>query len=69
MDKGNSTGSVFDTVMDVIGKVQAVLAVVPLVAMCFIVLASVIMRYLLHIPFTWGEEAARYLMIWETSLT
>ena len=57
-----------DKVMNVVGWIQNICSVVPLVAMCFIVLASVIMRYALKIPFTWGEEAARYLMIFASML-
>ena len=57
-----------DKVMNVVGWLQNIFSVVPLVAMCFIVLASVIMRYALKIPFTWGEEAARYLMIFASML-
>ena len=57
-----------DKLMVVIGKIQNVCSVIPLVAMCFIVFAGVIMRYVLKIPFTWGEEAARYLMIFASML-
>ena len=57
-----------DKLMVVIGKIQNVFSVIPLIAMCFIVLAGVIMRYVLKIPFTWGEEAARYLMIFASML-
>lgn len=53
----------FDKVMFFVGKLQDVFSIIPLIAMCFIVLACVIMRYVLKTPFTWGEEASRYLMI------
>lgn len=60
--------TLIDKIMKVIGVLQNIFSVVPLVAMCFIVLASVIMRYALKIPFTWGEEAARYLMIFASMI-
>lgn len=63
MDKKRSNPTAIDKFMHVIGWLQNLFSVVPLVLMCFIVLISVIMRYALKIPFTWGEEAARYLMI------
>ncbi|MDR2391579.1 MAG: TRAP transporter small permease [Planctomycetota bacterium] len=33
------------------------------VGMFFVVLAAIAMRFVLKIPFFWGEEAARYLML------
>lgn len=33
------------------------------VAMTLLVLAGVLTRYVLHIPFMWTEEASRYLMV------
>ncbi len=63
MDSKVPKVSEFDKVMKILGMIQTVFSVVPLIAMCFIVLASVIMRYFLKVPFTWGEEAARYLMV------
>ena len=68
MKKKSDTAHVVDRVMNIIGMMQNIFSIVPLVLMCFIVLASVIMRYVLHIPFTWGEEAARYLMIFASML-
>lgn len=68
MEKAHKEITPIDKVMNVVGWVQNICSVVPLVAMCFIVLASVIMRYALKIPFTWGEEAARYSMIFATML-
>lgn len=60
--------TVVDKIMKVVGWLQNIFSVVPLIAMCVIVLASVIMRYALKIPFTWGEEAARYLMIFASMI-
>lgn len=33
-------------------------------AMSIIVLLQVVFRFLIHVPFPWSEELARYLMIW-----
>lgn len=32
--------------------------------MCIVVLVSVFLRYVVQYPFPWGEELARYLMVW-----
>lgn len=68
MDDKKQNITVFDKIMKAVGWLQNIFSVAPLIAMCFIVLASVIMRYALKIPFTWGEEAARYLMIFAAML-
>jgi len=36
--------------------------------MVVIVFTQVVMRYFLRLPFTWGEELARFLQIWLTFL-
>jgi C4-dicarboxylate transporter, DctQ subunit len=33
-------------------------------AMSVIVMLQIVFRFLIHIPFPWSEEIARYLMIW-----
>lgn len=68
MGQKNSEETLIDKILKIVGMLQNIFSVLPLVAMCFIVLASVIMRYALKIPFTWGEEAARYLMIFAAML-
>jgi C4-dicarboxylate transporter, DctQ subunit len=32
--------------------------------MCIVILIAVFLRYVVHYPFPWGEELARYLMIY-----
>ena len=68
MDIKEPKVTTIDKIMKAVGWLQNIFSVVPLIAMCFIVLASVIMRYALKVPFTWGEEAARYLMIFAAML-
>lgn len=68
MDSNSPKVTPFDKIMKVLGTIQNIFSIVPLVAMCFIVLASVIMRYVLKVPFTWGEEAARYLMVFASMI-
>ena len=68
MDDKRSNATTVDKTMHILGWLQNIFSVAPLVLMCFIVLISVIMRYALKIPFTWGEEAARYLMIFAAML-
>lgn len=46
----------------VLGTICAVL----LGAMVVVVFGQVIMRYVLRMPFSWGEELARFLQIWLT---
>ena len=59
MGQKDSEEKLTDKFMKIAGVLQNIFSVIPLVAMCFIVLASVIMRYALKVYFTWGEEAAR----------
>ena len=68
MDEKRSDIVAADRFMRLVGWLQNIFSVVPLVLMCFIVLVSVIMRYALKIPFTWGGEAARYWMIFAAML-
>ncbi len=49
-------------------KILGFLCAVVLGAMLLVVSTQVVMRYALHLPFTWGEELARYLQIWLTFL-
>ena len=48
----------------VLSTVENITAVGAFVVMCFVVLWSVICRYLLHRQFGYGEEIARYFMIY-----
>jgi len=47
----------------VIGKAESFIAGLCFVAMTLLVLAGILTRFVLHIPFMWVEEAARYLMV------
>lgn len=45
-------------------RVEEILSIVVFSIMCLVVLWSVICRFILRIPFSIGEELARYLMIY-----
>jgi C4-dicarboxylate transporter DctQ subunit len=45
-------------------KISMVALVVIGAVMSVIVLLQIIFRFLIHVPFPWSEELARYLMIW-----
>ena len=49
-------------------RALSVVCAVILGAMLVVVFAGVVMRYVLHMPFTWGDELARFLQIWLTFL-
>ncbi len=48
----------------ILDKSEEILAVILFSLMSIIILWAVICRFILKIPFSWGEESARYLMIW-----
>lgn len=47
-----------------LNKLEEHAAVICFAAMCIVVLVAVFLRYVVEYPFPWGEELARYLMIW-----
>ncbi len=46
-----------------IGTVATSISGISFVGMFLVVLAAIVMRFILEIPFFWGEEAARYFML------
>lgn len=48
----------------ILDNVEEMLSIVVFSIMCLVVLWSVICRFILYIPFSIGEELARYLMIY-----
>ncbi len=52
-----------DRLLLFLNRVESAIAILAFSLMLIDVLAGVVMRYLLQIPFPWGEEAARYLMV------
>ena len=40
-----------------------------MVAICAVIFAQVVTRYLLHVSLSWSEEFARYLLIWLAMLS
>lgn len=53
----------FNKILD---NIEEIGGVISLTAMFIVVLINVFMRYVVKLPFTIGEELARYLMIWAT---
>ncbi|MHC1760039.1 MAG: TRAP transporter small permease [Negativicutes bacterium] len=45
-------------------KVEDYISVLCFSLMSIVVLVAIFLRYVLFYPFPWGEEAARYLMVW-----
>jgi C4-dicarboxylate transporter DctQ subunit len=56
--------SFMKTVDSLISKTEDIISALAMLSMCLVVFASVIWRYVLHLPFASGEEIARYLMVW-----
>lgn len=48
----------------ILDHVEEIVGVIAFSAMCLVVLWAVICRFILHIPFPFGEELARYLMVY-----
>ncbi len=46
-----------------IGTIATSVSGISFVGMFLVVLAAIVMRFILQIPFFWGEEAARYFML------
>lgn len=46
-----------------LGLFESVVTVVCFIVMSCLVLAGIVSRFFLHVPFIWVEEASRYLMI------
>ncbi|MBQ6374673.1 MAG: TRAP transporter small permease [Clostridia bacterium] len=49
---------------DAFNKVNEVLVIVLMIAMCVDIMAQVIARFIFRSPFTWSEELSRYLFVW-----
>ncbi len=63
-DPSNKAIALIDTLATVIEKVSLFVSVIFGGSMVVIVIAGVIARYAMNNPFTWTEEASRFLMIW-----
>lgn len=59
----NKNTGPLDHAMAVLGKVQNIISITCFVLMSIFVLTGVAMRFVFKIPFTWGEEISRYLMV------
>lgn len=49
--------------LKLLNRIESAIAMAAFSFMLIDVLAGVVMRYVLQVPFPWGEEAARYLMV------
>ncbi len=56
-------GNVLKRVHNYLGKFEVLFSTIVFTLMLADVLASIIMRKFLQVPFPWGEELARYLMV------
>jgi TRAP-type C4-dicarboxylate transport system permease small subunit len=54
--------------LDLLHRINAALAVVLFAALTAVVALQVLTRFVLHIPFIWSEEAARFLFFWTVLL-
>jgi len=63
-DQSNKAIASLDVLATAIERVSLFVSVVFGGSMVVIVIAGVIARYAMHNPFTWTEEASRFLMIW-----
>jgi TRAP-type C4-dicarboxylate transport system permease small subunit len=54
--------------LDLLFRINAALAVVLFAALTAVVALQVLTRFILHIPFIWSEEAARFLFFWTVLL-
>ena len=63
-DQSNKAIASLDVLATAIERVSLFFSVVFGGSMVVIVIAGVIARYAMHNPFTWTEEASRFLMIW-----
>lgn len=62
MERSNQIKKItFNTVLN---GIEDNLGTICLASMSIVVFVAVIMRYVVKMPFVWGEEIARYLMIW-----
>lgn len=50
----------------ILDKVEEILCTLFVMVMAFAILVQVINRNTVQLPFTWGEELARYCMVWLT---
>lgn len=56
------------TVEQMLTKITEVLVVVILMGMVMAIWGSVFTRYITHDPIAWGEQVAKYLMVWAVML-
>lgn len=49
---------------NILDHIEEIFGVIVFSVMCLVVLWAVICRFILHLPFPYGEELARYLMIY-----
>ncbi|HUF69174.1 MAG TPA: TRAP transporter small permease [Longimicrobiales bacterium] len=54
--------------LDLLLRINAALAVVLFAALTVVVALQVLTRFVLHIPFIWSEEVARFLFFWTVLL-
>jgi C4-dicarboxylate transporter DctQ subunit len=57
------TASVMQKIIATLGVFQDYVSMVCFVLMGIFVLTSVFMRFVIQVPFSWGEEISRYLMV------
>ena len=53
---------------DLAGRIGRFISVIALAMMVFVILLQVFCRYILNNALPWPDEAARFLMLWLTSL-
>lgn len=61
--KSGGSGKFFPSFRTFLAKFEIAISTVAFTLMLVDVIAGIIMRKFLQVPFPWGEEAARYLMI------
>ncbi|MBW7476105.1 TRAP transporter small permease [Paenibacillus oenotherae] len=54
--------------VDVLNKIVGYIVGIMLAVMSIIIIAQIVCRFVLEIPLTWSEEAARYLMVYTVFL-
>ncbi|GAA1324280.1 TRAP transporter small permease [Leucobacter albus] len=54
----------YRAVKNAVVRVEVTLAVILLIALSCVLMFQVFSRYVMHYPFTWTEEVARFIFIW-----
>lgn len=62
-EKNHNVSSFVAKLQDILSKAEFAVSAIAFTLMLVDVIAGIIMRKFLQLPFPWGEEAARYLMI------